>query len=226
MYKTLAVLILLPFAALSQSQKMLQEDYNFPVADLEVNRLTQVADTLYELNCYADRACRPKPSKYYKILSSERKNDFTILKMERLDPASTATDPHALNRYYVTALMTGDKKRLGYLPLGMSLTKKELDNFKADADSLKEKFFYTYFSESYLKELSAFKKISTRAHAEEVLESFKDDKFKAVAERFRNTRTWDMYGTGFTSEILNRACIDLGYNPLGAGSAINELTSR
>lgn len=54
------IFLFLPVAAFSQGQKILQEDYNFLVADGEINRFRQVADTLYELNCYIDRACQPE----------------------------------------------------------------------------------------------------------------------------------------------------------------------
>ena len=33
----------------------------------------------------------------------------------------------------------------------------------------------------------------------------------------------DIYGSGLVAEILTKACIEKGYNPKGAGQAINRL---
>lgn len=218
--------MLLPFTAFSQEQRILEEDYSFLVMDGEVNKFRQRADTLYELNCHFERACQPVPSKYYRILTTEKKRDFTILKMERLQITPITGELQSPNRYYLTAFKTGDKNHLGYLPLGMGLTKQELDDFQTDADTLEEKFFYTYFSETRLKEISTLKKITTKTQAEEIIQGLKNDKFKIVAEKYKRTQTWDMYGSGFSAEILNHVCIELGYNPLGAGLIIDEVMKQ
>ena len=223
MLKTLLILLLLPFLSCSQGQKVLPQDYSFLVTDGEVTKLHQSNDTLYELKCYIDRPCQPGPASRYKILSSNNTGEFVILKLERLDTIPLTTNPYPATRYQVLALKTTDNKELGYLPLTLGLTSQQLDTIKTDVSSLKDKFFFTFFSDTYLKELSALKKVTTKDEANEIIEIVKSDHFKALVEKYFKTETRDMYASGLSAEILNRACIKKGYSPIGAGRAINTL---
>ena len=223
MAKTLIIFLLFPFLGCSRQPKVLLQDYSFLLTDGTVTKLHQSNDTLYELKCYIDRPCQPKPDKHYKILSSEKKEDFTILKLERLDATSLTSDPYPADRYYVLALKSINDEQLGYLPIVYSVTRKQVDTIRTDLQFLKDKFFYTYFSDSYLKELSAFKKLVTKDDASQIIEAVKSDKYKLLAQKYANTDTKDMYNAGFSSELLNRVCVDNGYNPIGAGEIIEKL---
>jgi hypothetical protein len=112
---------------------------------------------------------------------------------------------------------------MGYLPLVLGLTKKQLDTIKTNIHSLKDKFFFTFYSDSYLKEISRLKKVTTKSEAMEIIEASKSDKYKSLAESYSNTETRDMYAAGFSAELLNRICIEKGYSPIGAGRAIDKL---
>ena len=223
MLKTLLILFLIPFVGCSQRQKLLVQDYSFLVTDGEVTKLKQSNDTLYELKCYIDRPCQPRPATHYKILSSNKTGEFVILKLERLDTIPLTTNPNPVTRYSVLALKNIDNKQLGYLPLNLGLTRQQLDTVQTDIQSLKEKFFFTFFSDTYLKELSALKKVMTKDEAQEIIEMAKSDNFKKLVETYSKTETRDMYASGLSAEILNRACIEKGYSPIGAGRAINTL---
>lgn len=226
MLKILLLLLLLPFLACSQTEKVLQQDYSFLVTDGGVTKLHQSNDTLYEKKCYIDRPCQARPSSHYKILSSNKTGEFLILKLERLDTISLTTDPYPATRYQVVALKTSGDKELGYLPLSLGLTKHQLDTLKTDISSLEEKFFFTFFSDTYLKELSNLKKVNTKNEADEIIEIAKSDRFKTLVERYSKTETRDLYASGLSAEILNRACIEKGYSPIGAGRAINMLMKQ
>jgi hypothetical protein len=121
------------------------------------------------------------------------------------------------------ALKTTDNKELGYLPLTLGLTRRQLDTIKTDIPLLKDKFFFTFFSDTYLKELSALKKVTTKDEVMEIIEATKSDNYKTLVEKYSKTETRDMYASGLSTEILNRACIEKGYNPIGAGRTINNL---
>ncbi len=226
MLKILLILLLLPLLACSQRQKVLPQDYNFLVTDGTVKKLYQSNDTLYEKKCYTDRPCQARPSFHYKILSSNKTGEFLILKLERLDTIPLTTNPYPATRYQVLALKTSDDKELGYLPLTLGLTKQQLDTLQTDVSSLKEKFFFTFFSDSYLKELSNLKKVTTKYEADQIIEIAKSDYFKTLVDRYSKTATRDMYASGLSAEILNRACIKKGYSPIGAGRAINTLMKQ
>ncbi len=103
------------------------------------------------------------------------------------------------------------------------MTRQKLATAQTDLSALREKFFFTLFSESYLKELSGLKNVITKAEANEIIEVMKSDRYKMIEEKYSKTDTWDMYATGLLAELLNRACIEKGYNPVGAGRAINSL---
>jgi len=223
MRKTLFILLLLPFDGCSQGEKLLLQEYSFLVTDGEVTKLHQSNDTLYELKCYIDRPCQPRPKSHYKILSSTRTEEFVILKLERLDTIPLTTNPYPATRYSLLALKAIDNKQLGYLPLSLGLTRQQLDTVQTDFKSLKEKFFFTFFSDTFIKELSSLKKVITKDEALEIIELTKRDDYKTLVEKYSKTETRDMYASGLSAEILNRACIEKGYSPIGAGRTINTL---
>lgn len=226
MLKTLIILLLLPFLGCSQAQKLLLQDYSFLVTDGEVTKLHQSNDTLYELHCYIDRPCQERPEKHYKIISSTAAEEFTILKLEQLDTIPLTTKPYRTTRYSVLALRKIDNKQLGYLPLVLGLTRQQLDTVQTNIQSLKEKFFFTFFSDTFLKELAGLKKITTKEDAQQIIETFKSDKFKLLVDSYSKTETSDIYASGLSAEILNCVCIEKQYSPIGAGLAIDSLMKR
>lgn len=221
MPKTLFILLLFPFVGCSQGQKLLVQDYSFIHTDGEMTKLHQSNDTLYELKCYTDQPCQPVPKAHYKILSFSRTEEFVVLKLEGLDTLLLTINPYPATRYSLLAIKTMDNKQLGYLPLALGLIKQQLDTVQTDFKSLKEKFFFTFFSDTYLKELSSLKKVMTKEEAQEIIESTKQSDYKTLIEKYSKTETQDVYASGLSAEILNRACIEKGFNPFGAGPAIN-----
>ncbi|HEY1019103.1 MAG TPA: hypothetical protein VGE25_08905 [Sediminibacterium sp.] len=223
MLKTLLFLLILSILGCSQGQIVLRQDYSFLVTDGEVTKLRQSNDTLYELKCYIDRPCHPRPSSHYKILSSNNTGELIILKLEQLDTIPLTTDPYPATRYQVLALKISDEKELGYLPLTLGLTRQQLDTIKTNIPALNDKFFFTFYSDTYLKELSKLKNVTTKSEVNEIIEVANSDSFKTLIEKYSKTETRDMYASGLSAELINRACIEKGYNPIGAGRAINVL---
>lgn len=223
MLRTLTLFLLFPFIGFSQNQKLLTQDYSFLVIDGGINKLHQSNDTLYELHCYIDQPCQSKPEKHSKIISSQQINDFTIVKLEQLDTIPLTTEPYPATRYSIGVFKDIDDKKLGYLTLISGLTKQQIDTVQIDTDSLNDMFFFTMYSDAYLKVLSTLKKVTTKSQVLEIVETAKSNQFKLLAEKYRKTKTGDMYGSGLSAEILNRACIEKGFNPIGAGRVINKL---
>jgi hypothetical protein len=223
MLKTLILLLLIPVIGFSQPGKVLTQDYIFLTTNGPIIKLHQRNDTLYELKCFIDGRCLPRQSKHYKIISSDKKGDFIMLKVERLDTIHMTTDPYPLTRYAVLALKGIGSRQLGYLPIETGLIEKQLDTIETNVQLLDGKFFFTFFSQTYIKELSILKKVTTKEEANEILEAAKSDKFKPLADRYAKTKTGDLYNSGFIAELLNRACIEKGYSPIGAAMSINLL---
>src|SRR5687768_10783499 len=104
MRKILLIALFLPFIGCSQEEKLLSEDYSFLVTDGEVSKLHLSNDTLYELQCYIDRPCHAIPDTHYKILSSHKRGEFVVLKLERLDSIPLTPEPYPAARYSILAL--------------------------------------------------------------------------------------------------------------------------
>jgi len=217
------LLLLVSFYGRIEAQKILKQDYNFLMTDGGVSKLHQSNDTLYELHCYIDRPCQPTPEDHYKIISSVVKGSFAILKLEKLDSIALTTNPYPLTRYSVLVFKNIDDQHLRSLNLRSGLTRQQLDTVRTNVASLADKFFFTFYSDSYLKELAKLKKITTMEDANQIMEAMKSDEIKALARRYEATDVADLYGSGFSAEVLNRACIEKGYDPVGAGGAIDKL---
>lgn len=170
MLKTPLLFLIFPFLCCAQKQIILTQNYNFLSVDGEVGTLKQSNDTLYELKCYIDQPCQPIPSKHYKILSVKRISEFTIIKLEDLDTIPLTMNPYPATRFSVLALKNLNGNQLGCLSLQMGLTKEQLDTVQVEVQLLKDKFFFTFFSDNYLKELSSLKKVTTKSEALEIIE--------------------------------------------------------
>lgn len=227
MYKTLLFLLLVAFTSCAKKKPAfnLQQDYFFVQIGGVISKLHLSNDTLYNYDCYSDRPCYEKPENYFKIISLKKNADFAVLKLEQLDTLQMNPIQNQ-RRYLIFILKNISEKELGYsgyLPKHYGLTKIEIDGFQINTDSLKEKFFFTYFSDSYYKELNKLKKITTKEDAEEIIEEANSSKYKYLADRYMNTKPYDMYGVGFDAEITNKACIEKGYSPIDAGNIIHKL---
>lgn len=221
---------LLAFAGCSSSsdKKILSQPYSFLAVDGEVRKMEQRNDTLYMFKCYTTQPCLPTPVQHYKILSSSSKEGFVILKLKGLDSVSAISRNDTATNYAMLAFKNINNKEAGLLPLRYDLSKKQLDTATTDIASLKEKFFFTYFSDSYLKELSSLKKITTLEEIKTMTQTIRQDSavYKPIVQSYTKTQSYDMYAVGINSEILNRVCIRNGYNPFGAGEVFTKLTSN
>ena len=57
----------------------------------------------------------------------------------------------------------------------------------------------------------------------EVVEMATGERFKQLVTLYSKSAMQDMYGSGFVGEVISQACLAKGYNPIGAGLAIEEL---
>ena len=212
MRKLSITLLLFILLGCSQSQVpiILAQDYNFLLPDGEITKLRQSNDTLYEYKCYVDQPCHFKPETHHKIISSSKTGDFTILKLEWLDTIPLKDQFCPDKRFSIMALKNIDKNQFGYPHPFHCLTRKQLDTTQINSLPLNDRTFLTYFSDSYLKELSALKKVSTKSEVKEIMNAIENNNFDAGK-------------ISYSAEQLNRACIEKGYNPFGAGLTIDSI---
>jgi len=207
-----SIIVLLLFISLGCSQSkvptILSQEYFFLTVDGEVQRLKQSKDTLYSFFCYADKSCHKS---HYKIIAVHVKGVFTILKLEDLDTIPLSENLCPGKPYSMIALKSINSKQLGYCdPLFACLTKYQLDTIQINSALLGNKSFLTFFSNTYLKEFSVLKKISSKKDVRIIINAIEDNNF----------------GFGrisYSAEQLNNACIEKGYNPIDAGRAIDSI---
>lgn len=210
MQKSLIVSLLFIFLGCSQSKipTILTQDYNFLTVDGGVTKLKQSNDTLYDLFCFRDGSCHES---HCKIIATHEVGEFTILKLEYLDSIPLKDNLCPGKRYAMTALKRINNEQLSYCdPLYDCLTKHQLDTIQIDIPLLRNKPFLSYFSDSYLKKLSAFKKVSS-----------KDDMRKIINAIGYND--FDSGRISYSAEQLNKTCIEKGYDPAGAGLMIDSI---
>lgn len=226
MYKRLLFLLLVTFSSCGKNTPPfnLEQDYFFIQISGVISKLHLSNDTLYNYNCYSNRPCYEKPENLFKIISLWKNSDYAILKLEQLDTLQMNRTQNQ-HRYSILIFKNISEKELGYLSpyFKYGLTKHEIDTLKMDIKSFKEKFFFTFYSDSYYKELSKLKNITTKEEAEEIVEEGNSSKYKYLGDRYIDTKPSDMYGVGFQAEIINSACIKKGYSPINAGNIIHKL---
>ena len=208
MRKSLIVLLLFIFLGCSQSKvaTILAQDYNFLTVDGGVHKLKQSNDTLYDISCYINEPCHESR---YKIISTHEAGEFIILKLDYLGSIPQSQNLCPGKRYAMTAMKSINNEHLGYCdPLFACLTQYQLDTIQVNISLLESKPFLTFFSDSYLKELSTLKKISSQDDIKKIIDAIKDNDFNSGK-------------ISYSAEQLNKACIENGYNPVGAGPTID-----
>ncbi|HYV92411.1 MAG TPA: hypothetical protein VE978_11525 [Chitinophagales bacterium] len=215
MRKSLIVLLLFIFLGCSQSQIpiLFSQDYIFLTVDGGADTVKQSNDTLYQLY-QLDATLHESRSK---IISTYKMGEFTILKLKDLDIDTIPFGDRNLcpgKPYSIVAFKSINNRQLEYdWPVFACLTKYQLDTTKINKSLLERQSFLTYFSESYLKELSSLKKVSTK------------DDYKTIVDAIEGN-DFDSGKIEYSAEQLTKACIEKGYNPVGAGPALDSIWDK
>lgn len=180
------------------------------MTDSTIKTIRQGGDTLYEYNCLVDRPCDSKLEAHYKILNTQLSEKFTILKLESLDSIPWPENFCPDKQFSIMVFKNININQLEYLQPIPCLAIKQLDTIQINTLALNEKTAFTFFSKTYLKELSGLKRISTQNEAKEALDAIKNNNFDAGR-------------ISYSAQELSKACIEKGYNPMGAGIYIDSL---
>lgn len=210
MQRLLIASLLFIFLGCSQSKipMIITQDYIFLNVDGGMTKLKQSNDTLYELFCSGDGPCHEF---HYKIIAIQQMTEFTILKLEYLDSIPLRENLCPEKKYGITALKKINNERLSYCdPLYACLTKQQLDTIQIKFPLHRNEQFLTYFSDSYLKKLSTFKKISSKEDMEIVVDAIENNDFNSGK-------------ISYSAEQLNNACIEKGYDPKCAGLIMDSI---
>jgi len=222
MQKIILTLLSLITLSCTQPTRRLQESYLFLLGDGGVDKIAQSNDTYFVYKCYYDKPCAIGYDKVYKIISQTELKEFSILKLERLNIGYDSS-----RRFSVIALKWTDSLGVGKMDLSYSLTKSQLDTVHSySLEELRDGFFYTYFSQKYLASLAGNKKVSSMGDIEQIKKSVDRMNVDSIVEKWKKTKNSDIYASAFTADIMTKAYIQNGYNPVGAGPAIRELMEK
>jgi hypothetical protein len=232
MLKLLLFCALLPVVNHAMGQRILVQDYNFIGRGQLAAKLHQSHDTLYYLQCFpgltGKQGCITKPQAHYKIISSSKIAEFQIVKLEQLDTLSLTSNPYPETRFSLLILAAINDKGIGWLPRRQGSTKSQIDTARINLKTLRNNFYFTYFSDAYLGKLMLLKKIATKQDADNIMLALKDavgrKEIKELVEKYEKTQPIDYYGSGMTSELITRFCIEKGYSPVNAQQLLADST--
>jgi hypothetical protein len=190
--------------------KILTEEYSFFLTDGEVSRIKQSSDTLFEFNFQLNRPCRESR---HKILSSINTADFVILKVKNLDNISLQESLCPGKIYSIKVIKKINKNQLGYFPYFDCLTLDHIDTIDIKTLNLGKRRFFTYFSDTYLREPGLSKRITSIDNVREIINAVDKNDF-------------DRNKFSYSAEELNQACITMGYSPAGAGLIIDSFLKK
>ena len=81
-------------------------------------------------------------------------------------------------------------------------------------------------SSTYYDNLKLLKTITSKTEVEEIVALLKTEKFIKIVDLYKISHPSDIYASGLSAELFNQACIDKGYNPIGAGRIVNEIMRK
>lgn len=229
LYLIILLFISLPFF---NAQNFIKEPY-YIIGPDEMYKLVQSNDTLYVLPTINMKKIPLKKENYqnhYKIWGIQSyKNKGLVLKLEQLDSLSSSTTPYPEDRFNIWVYGEINEKELPLEREYSRLTRKQMEEFPIQDSLFSNEYALTYFSESYMKELSKRKNIRTQKDADVIDQEMERNKseYIKIIESYKNSKMIrDMYNSGLIATLTNKACLDLGYNPIGANRILRILRSK
>ncbi|WP_407482020.1 hypothetical protein [Elizabethkingia meningoseptica] len=232
MKKLYIIFFLLAFIPFLKSQNFIKEPY-YIIGPDEMYKLVQSNDTLYVLPTVSMKKIPLKKENYqdhYKIWKVQSyKDKGLILKLEKLDSLSSSINPYPDERFNVWVYGKASDKELPLEREYSQLTRKQMEEFPIQDSLFSNEYALAYFSESYMKELSKRKNVRTQKDADAIDQEMKKNQseYIKIIENYKNSKMiQDMYNSGFIATLTNKACLDLGYNPIGANRILRILRSN
>jgi len=208
MYKILFTFFL--FSLLGCSQKpvpeILPQGYNF-YAFGDIHKLLQANDTLIDHYFRSDGIKRESLNR---IVETKALGNYIILKLKNLGSIPISENLCPGKPFSIVILKNFTQNKIGHSYLQGCLTEGQLDSLQINLTTLDATSFITYYSDSYIKHLSSFKKIASTDDLREIFNSIENNDF-------------DKGRISYSADQLSKACIENGFNPVGANLSIDSL---
>lgn len=226
MKKKIFILLLLNLIYPIKSQ-VFKEPYYFIGPD-EMHVYKQSNDTLYASTTFSLEPFNLKKYRsHYKIWDIiEKSPDVIIVKLESLDSISLTTKPYPEDRFRISVYKKKNKDELLLLRDVFHLAKEVMVNYNIDSIQLENNFGMSLYSLSHMKELLRLKKVKTKKDADEINNELNDSRYLTMVENYKvQNKLSDPYASILAANLINTACLKLGYSPIGASFIINILNS-
>lgn len=200
------------------SQNLLDDTYYF-VNGTELFGIKKSNDTIFEFKCNSDFQCSDKYRKKFKILKNIMIGQKEILAIERIRSIPLTTNPIPVNRYKIIGFEKIKKGKLKFINEVKTYTLESLSAIPFEIQFLKDKFGFTYYTESFLTELKTEYEISP-TQAQQIFRDLKNNIEKV--ELYKKTKTGDIYGSGIIAELIATEMTKLNLSPLNAKDRIEK----
>lgn len=209
----------------SQSRTLLTRDYTYLVADGgETRILHQSGDTLFIFDgqvAFEDHSRRV--GQCFKVLSVRREEGFVFLKMKNLPNPQYPVKYKQKTTYSEWGIREISKNKLELVYWGYDTTQAGLYAQNISIDSLKKTFAITFYSKSEIEAFKQLKPIRTLSDSKEIIETCFSNMGK-LRHNLRESNIAHNFLLGFLSgDLLTKACLSKGYNPLGAGAITDSI---
>ena len=142
-----------------------------------------------------------------------------ILAIERIRSIPLTTNPIPVNRYKIIGFEKIKKGKLKFINEVKTYTLESLSAIPFEIQFLKDKFGFTYYTESFLTELKTEYEISP-TQAQQIFRDLKNNIEKV--ELYKKTKTGDIYGSGIIAELIATEMTKLNLSPLNAKDRIEK----
>lgn len=211
----------LPFTTgWAQNRYLLKQDYTFLVTDGgETRILHQSGDTLFIFDGHVGYEDHPQRiGQCFKILSVRREEGFVFLKMKTLPNPQHPVKYRQKATFSECGIREISKDKLELAYWGFNTIKAGLYAENIPLDSLEHAFNITFYSESKIQEFKQMKPVRTVGDTKAIMGAFMRD-MRKLRDSITKMNGSHNYLSGFLpGDLLTKACLSEGYNPLGAGN--------
>jgi hypothetical protein len=222
------ILLFLLFAIYSNiNSQIFKEPYYFVGPD-EMHVYIKFNDTLYTSTTFSLKLDNNKKYRsHFKIWEQkENPSDIVIMKLESLDSIPLTTEPYPENRFRIFVYKKNSGKELTMINDISHLTKQQMAAFNTDTIQVKNSIGMKLYSFTYMKELSKLKKVTTKNDVDKINEELNDPKYLTIIEEYKKeNKLPDPYASILTANLINTACLNIGYSPIGANFSMNIISS-
>ena len=152
---------------------------------------------------------------------------MVIMKVESLDSIPLTTEPYPDDRFRIFVYKKNGNKELTIINNISHLTKQKMTDYNTDTIQSKTSIGMKLYSLTYMKELLTLKKVVTKKDVDKINEELNDPKYLTFLEDYKKEiKLFDPYASILTANLINTACLNLGYNPIGASFSMNIINSN